>query len=450
MKTYLLLASLLLPQETARPQFGSVSGQIRSVDGSPADAIRVAAMAVDETGGVSPGGSTLASLSQTDAEGRYRLENVPPGRYLILAGFLNSPNFFPGVRTPAEARSITVAAGSVLNDLDFTLARPTGVRVRGSVKNIPNSVPQGLLRAALTLISGPGAPAIEVALAADATFEFPRVSPGSYTLQLFPTELPRLYVEVGERDYNGLELTANPMLFGRVTVEDRQPLPLQGAAVAAGIADPPAMFRLQASKLNAFANVGTATVRRDGLFVLSVPSLGEYRVNTTLLPFGYHVKSMTYGAVDLLQGPINIDSSSAANELQVVLTTTPPAGTSPGVKVSGRVTGREAAGAGNPGLVVLLGSSAAPNAGPNKVALIRMGEAPVKEDGTFEIAGVPPGDYTLRYSASYRGISLQGISVQVTDRDVAGLELGLVSSSLWEGTFMIVQPQTGRPPSAPR
>jgi hypothetical protein len=439
MKTYLLLALLLLPQEVARPQFGSVAGQIRAIDGSPAAAVRVAVMAVDETGDVNPGASTLASLSQTDPEGRYRLENIPPGRYLIMAGFLESPSFFPGVKTPTEARSITVGPGSALNDLDFTLARVISVRVRGNVKNVPNSAPQGLLRVTLQPISRLGGQTLDAALAVDHTFEFPQVQPGSYMLRLFPTALPPVRVEVGEWNYNGLELTATPMLLGRVTLEDGKLLPVQAAAVASGIADPPAPVRLQASKLNAFATVSTATVRRDGLFILSFPSAGEYRINATLLPLGYNVKSMAYGAVDLLQSPINVQSESAAHELQVVLTTTPPAGTPPGFKVTGRIKGLETAGNGVPAWMSL--SSPPTTAGPNQVSMIRTGEAPVKEDGTFEIAGVPPGNYILRYlPATY-----QGVSVFVTDRDVTDLELAIVSSTNPLMGGIIIQPAL--PPS---
>ncbi|HET9216311.1 MAG TPA: carboxypeptidase-like regulatory domain-containing protein [Terriglobia bacterium] len=418
MNLLLLLASLLLAQETGRPQVGSVSGRIRAIDGTPASAVRVAAMALEESGVVTGGASTLASLSLTDIEGRYRLDNVPPGRYIIVAGFLDSPSYFPGVNTPAEASSITVGPGAAMTDLDFTLARPAGVRVRGHVQNVPASAPPGLLRVQAAAQNRPGFQ-LDVAVAADATFEFPKMAPGSYTLRLMPANAPALRIEIDEKDVDGIALAAMPMVFGRVTVEDGSPLPVQ-PAVTPGASDPPARVRLQATKVtpvNTPGGAGTAIVRRDGLFILSVPSPGEYRIVPALLPLGYDAKSITYGTANALESPVTIEEKSSSMELHVVLTTTPPA---MGVKVSGRVVGLDSAGAGTPGWVSIQPTTTGGNQiAFGQVAQRRVSEVPVKEDGTFEVAGVPPGRYTLMT------IPMSGavLSVEVRDRDVSGLEL---------------------------
>ena len=50
-------------------------------------------------------------FAMTDAEGRYRIENVPPGTYGVIAW---------NEGTSSDARPITVSDGGV-TELDFTL-----------------------------------------------------------------------------------------------------------------------------------------------------------------------------------------------------------------------------------------------------------------------------------------------------------------------------------------
>jgi hypothetical protein len=284
MMKILLLASLLLTQQAARPEVGAVSGQILLVDGSAAAGVRVAAMAVEESGVANRAPATLVSLVQTDSQGRYHLENIPPGRYLVTAGFLDSPSYYPGVRTPAEARIITVVAGSVATGIDFTLAQPSGVRVVGRIRNLPTSAPSGLFYANLLPLGPQRVRPLDVVVAPDGTFEFLKVQSGTYTIQLTPQGPQRLQIEVGEKNIDGIELTATPTIFGRVTMEDGSPLPLQQEAVALGMET---LFRLRASRPSITgASVATTNVRQDGTFALSVETVGEYTIAADLLPTG--------------------------------------------------------------------------------------------------------------------------------------------------------------------
>ena len=71
----------------------SVTGTVRLVDGGPAAGVRVVAMVVPGAGRGGRGTSVLASLTQADKDGRYQLVDIPPGRYYIAAGALDSPTF---------------------------------------------------------------------------------------------------------------------------------------------------------------------------------------------------------------------------------------------------------------------------------------------------------------------------------------------------------------------
>jgi protocatechuate 3,4-dioxygenase beta subunit len=70
---------------------GTISGQILSREGQPAAGIRVSAMAVPEPGIQVTSATALAGISMTDSAGRYRLENIPPGRYYVVAGLVDFP-----------------------------------------------------------------------------------------------------------------------------------------------------------------------------------------------------------------------------------------------------------------------------------------------------------------------------------------------------------------------
>jgi hypothetical protein len=73
----------------------------------------------------------LAGLTQTDSDGRFRLENIPPGRYYIVLDPLDVPSYYPGVTKPDRATIVTVsdAFGDRRNGF-----QNTGLRRRKSLR----------------------------------------------------------------------------------------------------------------------------------------------------------------------------------------------------------------------------------------------------------------------------------------------------------------------------
>jgi hypothetical protein len=115
----LLLAATLFVQRPGalQPGTGIVTGQLKVEGGASAEGIRVGAVAIDD-----PTASSFLSVAETDAAGRFRLTNVPAGRYYIVAGRLNNLQFFPNAKTPAEATEIAVEAARTRSDVNFTVA----------------------------------------------------------------------------------------------------------------------------------------------------------------------------------------------------------------------------------------------------------------------------------------------------------------------------------------
>ena len=165
--TLSLLFSLLLMPAIASAEGGVVTGTLRSTDGGPAAHVRVGVMSVPEPGRGVKGAGTLVSQVETDDAGRYRFEDVPAGRYYIVAGRLQTPTFYPGVREFGSAKTIEVAAKATVRDIDFAVVvlstdvDPTGslavVRITGRVvlKNKPN----GPMPPNITFQSVPNPPA---------------------------------------------------------------------------------------------------------------------------------------------------------------------------------------------------------------------------------------------------------------------------------------------------
>src|SRR5436190_20310889 len=113
--TLLFLLSLLIGQVP------SISGQIRDIHGVPRPNVRIAIMALDENDKDNTGHVTLTRLRETGNEGRYQLDNVPPGRYLLVAGLAEDPTYYPGVKRKDEAHIVTVVSGQAISNLDFAL-----------------------------------------------------------------------------------------------------------------------------------------------------------------------------------------------------------------------------------------------------------------------------------------------------------------------------------------
>ncbi|HEX4998739.1 MAG TPA: hypothetical protein VFY29_10960, partial [Terriglobia bacterium] len=135
----------------------------------------------------------------------------------------------------------------------------------------------------------------------------------------------------------------------------------------------------------------------------------------------YYLKSMTYGDVDLTKSPLTLKPSASDTQVRIVLTRTRPASTTPGVKVSGRITDWKA---GGPALAL----SAILTTMPDR---FEVAEVKPRDDGSFEIEGVPPGQYVIgralspanRMPVDIRSYLYPSQVIEVGANDVRNLEL---------------------------
>jgi hypothetical protein len=114
----LLLLAMLLFGAQLPVRNGAIAGKLLSSDGlTPTGNIRVAAISV---GADAPAdGALVLAQAQTDRQGAYRLSDLPAGRYVIMAGTLDRPTYYPGVGQLKDATVVSVAGGTTLEGVNF-------------------------------------------------------------------------------------------------------------------------------------------------------------------------------------------------------------------------------------------------------------------------------------------------------------------------------------------
>jgi hypothetical protein len=292
------------PVTLLQSENGVVTGRVVSADGKASAGVRVAAVPVPEAGrGVAT--EVLSAISQTDASGAYRLENLSPGRYHILAGLVDSPTYYLGATTPSEARVITVARNSVQSGIDFVLLRGVGVKLSGRVILDSRQQPSPELR---RVMLARGAPFIaEAPVNEDGTFEFLRVTPGSYSVVIRGVAAVTR-IEVGEKDVTGIELKV-PLRYevtARIVVERNGKFPNAPVGVFFEGSD------RRGSQAQFLSEAPIKILFLEGI----------YRPMPNDIPQGYTVTSIKRGSLDMMKEPLKIPSDDTS-EIIVTISSQP-------------------------------------------------------------------------------------------------------------------------------
>jgi hypothetical protein len=98
---------------------GTLSGMVRDVSGRPLVGARVAARAANGTR-TAPCRDTLIGESETDKDGRYRLD-VPPGQYYIVVRLLERTTYYPAAAFTENATSVAITSATIVDSLNITV-----------------------------------------------------------------------------------------------------------------------------------------------------------------------------------------------------------------------------------------------------------------------------------------------------------------------------------------
>lgn len=200
MISFLLIAFLLAP--AIQTSGGSVSGHIRLRDGSPAVGIRV--YAIDVVDGAKK--QAVAGAGLTDSDGAYRIDRVPPGRYYIAAGPLDSLTYYPGASSPEASTVVSVAQAKTLTDMDFRVVK---VSISGQV--ILPAETASTFAGIQIRMARDGRFTKSAVVQADGSFSFPEVISGVYALKASPYPARPLTVTITDQDLANVEVILLPI-----------------------------------------------------------------------------------------------------------------------------------------------------------------------------------------------------------------------------------------------
>lgn len=432
-------ADMSLPPTTA------IEGQLLDEFGDPAPGIVVQPAQVQFVAGarrLMPAGSGATPSRPTDDQGRFRIYNMPPGEFYLVAvagpfagasdpsGF--ALTYFPGTVLPMEAKPVRVELGKDVSGIVFRLSPTTTATISGVVTHDGKPVAASLRF--LATVNGDVRSLIMADSVAgpDGAFRFRNVAPGTYVLQAYarvaapgPGNLAAqtfgyltVNVPEGGGDITGLELTIppGPSARGRILFEGNAPLPRRVI-----VSPTPVNF--------ASAPVGggpsNSVTREDWTFeVVNMSGLRQVRASTS--PAGWLLKKVTLNGLDVTDQPIDFTKGDV-DGIEITLSSAGPV-------LDGSVTD-----AGKPApncTVVVFASDATKWGYPSRYfAQVRPGP-----EGKFSISGLPPGSYLALALPTVRGTDWQ-------DPEFLKQHLGVAThTSLVEGGSQTISLQVYRRP----
>lgn len=373
------------------PPQGVITGRVVDEDGDPMPRVQVSAVRS------APTGRPREDMSgESNDIGEFRIANLPPGKYYVVAKTRGrrsfdpripmpapaaeevqqdyAPTYFPGAVDASAAALVDVGQGREVSGIQIGLLKSPVFRItgrvagEGAVQNLMvNMAPRG---------QGPGmffGRGSGGRVRPDGTFEITGVRAGSYTVSVMsmqrgPRAMGRTQVDV-TGDLDNVVVTLSPPigLTGMVRMEGQAQQKFSGGRVF-----------LRPSESGGPGN-SMAQVKEDGSFRLEGLTPDKYSVVLYGFPEGVYLRSARLGNQPAAD-QIDLNNAGSAPVLHLVLS--PNAAAAEGV-----VRRKDEAAAGV--AVVLVPDPWE----PAKAHLIR--QTTTDQTGAFSLKTIPPGNYRL-------------------------------------------------------
>jgi protocatechuate 3,4-dioxygenase beta subunit len=374
-----------------------ITGRVRDEDGEAVRGANVMAFFHTTVRGkpkIEPSGS-----DSTNDLGEYRIVDLVPGRYSVLAtppavssrqGSYQQleeyvPTYYSGTTDSARASTLDVKSGDEISGIDFVfgLKPPTRTyKVRGRVLNSLTEYPEANI---MVLLFPRGNR--DLNFAADqkkaapdektGNFEIEDVAPGEYVATAISfagakSRITTQNVDVVATDIDSLSLvlTRGIDIPVRITMEGKS---------AGSVADIRIFLVPVQDTSIPFSMERSATRQLDGSFVLKEVGDGSYSLGVYSKCRECYLKSAKANGVDLLDQGVEVSSGAGPAAIAIVYSSN--TGT-----LTGAVTNKDDLRA--PGALVVL----IPDAGSHQTPE-HYKTATTDQYGHFEVRGVPPGHY---------------------------------------------------------
>jgi Carboxypeptidase regulatory-like domain len=364
-------------------------GRVFGTDGKPAANVQVAL------------GNQYASTTTTDEDGAFIFDHLDPGSYGLLARANHVRTYYPATVDPALAEPIVVRAGADQSGYEIRLQpAPRTYRVRGVVldaagkpapKTVVEALPstgidatgefQTLSRRSIgfSLSSRPPGVAPEsehpAVTGPDGVFEFPALPERNWIFRVesedhvFAVAVVDVQGNIEDVDDLKIRLESAVDLTGTVTLSDGSPLP----------DDTTILVRLNSPE----GAPGAAARSEKGTLKFKNVAPGRFRIHADAGASGrYYVQSVMAGTTDVTSQSVFLNAASPP--IRVIL--------KPGSTISGTVQNGEGAS------VILVPQTLA----PGDTGWLR----DCGQGGSFEFAGLPPGEY---YTVAVMSVDLRNL-----------------------------------------
>ena len=413
----------------------TITGRVLDDDGDPVSGVMVQALGrMFVQGGKAryfPRGS-----GNTDDTGSYRIHNLTPGKYYILAqsnrnqmmGLRERPaepgkpvmqpvrTFYPSSLDRTGASALDLKAGQEMPGVDIRQRSLETFHIRGKVAgDLPET--EGRMNMLTIMPNDSGEVGMMynnmTMIAKDHTFDIANVAPGTYIITM-PNfnggkQTARQSVEVSSGDVNDVVITPQQafVIHGAVELQGK----LSGNAKDKALES--IYVTLQPDDVNMMMGATQATTKADGSFTLETVVPSKYRVNVYNEPDGAYVKSIRFGSQETLGKTLDL-SQAGGGELHVML----GAGAA---EVTGTVMKQQDSSATSSS-----NSASVPVSGASVILipedLTRNGgsvhRAGTNQNGGFDEKGLTPGVYyALAFEADeYRSFDDPAILKQLVDK----------------------------------
>jgi uncharacterized protein (DUF2141 family) len=378
------------------PRPSAIVGRIVDESGDPIEGASVRALRIEFVRGrrqlVEAGTARL-----TNDLGRYRVYGLQPGRYIVsaavgqimfpgppvadLRGY--APTYFPGTPTATAAAAVTVDVSQDAAGIDFALTPAKTARVSGKALSAAGEPISGGILLSPSQRSGGVAMKLGARTHADGSFEFRNVAPGEYVIQIYrgrvngftEGEFVSQFVSVNGVDVPNLMLRTMPgaSITGRVTM-------LGGKVRPGGIEIVPVATDVDTAPLNGGAPI-RAAIRNDGTFTLAGLS-GSRRLRLARAPIGWALKGIYQNGADITDTVLTFDEKQRAlTDVEVVLTSQITELMGAAIDSAGQRVADYA--------VVVFSMEPERWYAQSRFCTLARPQA----DGTFQVRGLPPGEY---------------------------------------------------------
>lgn len=394
---------------------GVITGRVADGDGRPVIAERINLMTATENGQTQPfnGGNRLGF--ETDDRGVYRIYGLPAGRYILSAGGGDRPGvsrriryprtFYPDAVEQAQAQTVEVEAGSVVENIDIRLGAPMkAYAVAGRVVDAESGQPVFGVPINVGRERGGGpAGATGATSNAEGAFRVTGLTPGRYSASVRSSGFP------GGGAENSTDFYSDPVSFeisnDNVTgleIKVHRGASIAGVVVVEGANDPSVAARLsqlmisansrgqsqgQAGRGGAGGRQNLAQVGPNGAFRIGGIAPGRVRLNVNGFGGGDFGGRLSLVRIErggaIINGDLDVASGEQITGVRIVV------GYGAGV-IQGRVV--VTGGALPPGTRLTVSVRSLNSAGQNR-------PAQVDASGQFRVEGLLPGSYEVRLNA---------------------------------------------------